>query len=79
MSNFDIICSKDIDESLIYEERQYLTGDLSIPQVLEYIKDENVEIGISRCKGYKIENPHYHTKVSEYHLIILLLKGKQNM
>lgn len=52
------------------DERQYLTGDLSMPQILEYIKDENVEVGISRCKDYKIENPHYHTEVSEYHLII---------
>lgn len=70
MSNFDVIYSKEIDKSLIKEERQYLTGNLKLPQVLEYINDENVEIGISRYKDYKIENAHYHTEVSEYHLII---------
>lgn len=73
MSNFDVIYSKEIDKSFNNEERQYLTGNLKLPQVLDYIKDDNVEIGMSRCKDYKIENPHYHTSVSEYHLII---KGK---
>jgi len=70
MSNFDIIYSKQIDEAFQSEERQYLTGVLSFPQVLKNIKDENVEIGISRYKEYKIEKPHYHTKVSEYHIVI---------
>lgn len=50
--------------------RQYITGKLSLPQVLNYIEDENVEIGISRYKEYKIEKPHYHTEVSEYHIIL---------
>ncbi|MGG7058956.1 hypothetical protein ACQPUZ_11720 [Clostridium tertium] len=70
MSEFDIIYSKQLDEVFKSEQRQYLTGILKIPQVLDYIKDDKVEIGISRYKEYKYENPHYHTDVSEYHIIL---------
>ena len=70
MSKFDVICSNEIDKAFVKEERQYLTGNLKLPQVLNFIKDNNVEIGMSRYKDYKIENPHYHTEVAEYHLII---------
>lgn len=73
MKDFDVIYSEDINKAFTKEERQYLTGNLKLPQVLKYIKDEEVEIGISRYKNYGIENPHYHKEVSEYHLI---LKGK---
>lgn len=70
MSDFDIIYSEEIDKAFESEQRQYLTGNLKLPQVLTNIKDENVEIGISRYKEYNVEQPHYHTHVSEYHIII---------
>lgn len=70
MSNFEIIKSKEIDKAFESETRQYITGKLSLPQVLSYIEDENVEIGISRYKEYQVEKPHYHTEVSEYHIIL---------
>lgn len=73
MSDFDVIKSEDINKAFESEQRQYLTGDLKLPQILQHINDENVEIGISRYKEYEIENPHYHNKVSEYHII---LKGE---
>lgn len=73
MKNFDIIYNNEIDKSMETEKRQYLTGDLKLPQVLDYIKDDNVEIGISRYKEYGVEEPHYHNEVSEYHII---LEGK---
>lgn len=55
MSKFDVICSNEIDKAFVKEERQYLTGNLKLPQVLNFIKDNNVEIGMSRYKDYKIE------------------------
>lgn len=70
MSSFDIIYSKEIDEAFKIEKRQYLTGNLKIPQILNHINDNNVEIGISRYKDYGVEVPHYHTEVSEYHIIL---------
>lgn len=70
MSSFEIIKSKEIDKAFESETRQYITGKLSLPQALNYLEDENVEIGISRYKEYKIEKPHYHTEVSEYHIIL---------
>ena len=73
MNKFDVISSEVIDRAFITEQRQYLTGDLKMPQILDFIKDENVEIGMSRYKEYKIEQPHYHTDLAEYHLI---LKGE---
>lgn len=73
MNKFDVISSKAIDRAFITEQRQYLTGNLKMPQILDFIKDENVEIGMSRYKEYKVEQPHYHTDLAEYHLI---LKGE---
>lgn len=70
MSDFEIISSKAIDEAFVDEQRQYLVGNLKLPQILSYISDDNVEIGISRYKKYNIEKPHYHTSVSEYHIIL---------
>lgn len=68
--NFDVIYKSELDRAFESERRQYLTGDLKLPQVLEYIKDSNVEIGMSRYKEYGVEEPHYHNEVSEYHFIL---------
>ncbi len=70
MNKFDVIYNEELDKAFVNEQRQYLTGDLKLPQQLKFIKDENVEIGISRYKEYKVEMPHYHTEVAEYHIIL---------
>ncbi|MGL4451040.1 MAG: cupin domain-containing protein [Sarcina sp.] len=73
MGMFEVIKSEELNEAFESNQRQYLTGMLAKEQFLNYIKDENVEIGMSRYKEYNYEKPHYHTEVAEYHLI---LKGE---
>ncbi len=62
-----------IDKTLESEHRQYLCGDLKLPQKLENLKDDEVEIGITLYDSYRVEKPHYHTTCSEYQYI---LEGK---
>ena len=71
MPHFRIIKSKDIEESLSKTKRQYLVGNLLLPQDLEYIHSDEIEIGISDYKGGEFEKAHFHTKQTEFQLIIL--------
>ena len=64
------IDSSKIDTSLIDSTRQYLVGDLKRPQVLNHIHSEKLEIGITRYSNRKIEQPHYHQIVFEYHYVV---------
>lgn len=59
-----------IEQSLTHSTRQYLTGDLKLPQQLPFLFDTDVEIGISDYTYYKWEQPHYHTVTSEYCYIL---------
>lgn len=73
MSFIDIIRKEEIKKSLAEEKRQYLVGDLQLPQLLEYIPDQNVEAGITNYTEWTVEKPHYHTSTSEY---IYMLEGE---
>jgi len=66
----EFIRSSQIDESLKVINRQYLLGNLKRPQKLDYIFDSNVEIGITKYSKNESEKGHYHTKATEYHLVI---------
>jgi 8-oxo-dGTP diphosphatase len=50
--------------------RQYLVGNLKLPQIIEHLHDENIEIGITEYKEFKYEMPHYHTKATEYQYML---------
>lgn len=65
-----IIYGEIINEILLSEHRQYLCGDLKIPQKLEEIFDENVEVGITDYAENKTETAHYHETCSEYQYVI---------
>lgn len=65
-----IIRSDAIDKSLLNNNRQYLVGNLSLPQELEHIMDEKLEIGITSYTEFKSELPHYHTQAYEYQYLI---------
>ena len=62
--------AKDIVSSLENTTRQYLVGQLKLPQILSHYGDENVEIGVTSYKEYTVELPHWHTVAYEYQYMI---------
>lgn len=66
----ETIYRDEIEQSLKHSTRQYLTGDLKLPQQLKFLCDPDVETGISSYEHYKWEQPHYHTITSEYCYIL---------
>lgn len=62
--------AEEIAQSLAHSTRQYLAGDLKLPQQLAFLRDEAIEVGISSYPCYKWEQPHYHTITSEYCYIL---------
>jgi len=50
--------------------RQYLVGNLKMPQALEHIKSHALEIGISSYKTYTVEPTHMHSLAVEYQYVI---------
>lgn len=64
------ISNSDIADSLKETTRQYLAGNLSRPQTLEYITDEKLEIGISNYPKYQYEPAHRHSIATEYQYMI---------
>lgn len=62
----EILRAEEIEASLEFSTRQYLAGDLRLPQHLNFLLDKNVEIGISDYDHYHWEQAHYHTITSEY-------------
>lgn len=61
-----------IDNALSNEYRQYFIGELSRPQLLDYLKQGDLEIGTSLYQEAKSDVPHKHSKTSE---ILYILKG----
>lgn len=59
-----------IKDALIGTTRQYLVGNLKLPQELGHIDDTNIEIGITDYKEYSIEAPHWHKVAYEYQYMI---------
>lgn len=70
MPQFKIIRSQNIEKSLSKTKRQYLAGNLSLPQILEYIHSVDIEIGISNYKGGEFEEAHFHPKQTEFELVL---------
>ncbi|MDO5147361.1 MAG: HAD hydrolase family protein [Eubacteriales bacterium] len=69
-SQVQYIDHESIEKALESSRRQYLTGDLEMPQVLPYIRDSQVECGISDYSSYHWETAHYHTTTTEYGYMI---------
>lgn len=59
-----------IRSSLEGVRRQYLVGNLQLPQKLDFIRTEALEIGISSYDTYTDEAPHKHTIATEYQYVI---------
>ena len=67
MGQFKLIKNLSVRQSLENTTRQYLVGNLKKPQILDFIKNEDVEIGITSYKDYNSELPHKHNVAVEYH------------
>jgi mannose-6-phosphate isomerase-like protein (cupin superfamily) len=50
--------------------RQYLAGDLKLPQELTCIFDKNVDVGITKYTKYTAEQPHSHRHTVEYTYVL---------
>ena len=70
MNGFDLIKIEAINHALQGETRQYLTGNLKMPQKLNHIHDEKLEVGITNYVEPKEELPHYHTVATEYQYVL---------
>lgn len=73
MGAIEVLGKEAIEKAMRSSTRQYLVGELSLPQDLEYLHDPNVEAGITEYAGYAVEKPHTHTRTTEY---IYMLEGQ---
>ncbi len=70
MGQFKLIKNEAIQQSLQNTTRQYFAGNLKQAQILDFIKNEEVEIGITSYKDYSSELPHKHGVAMEYQYMI---------
>ena len=59
-----------IEASLKNQTRQYLTGNLTLPQPLAHIQDSDIEVGISSYPQATFESAHKHAKAKEYQYVL---------
>jgi len=64
------ISNESISDSLRGNTRQYLIGNLKLPQELEHIHDSDLEIGITNYEQATSEEPHMHRQAKEYQYMI---------
>ncbi|NCB52604.1 MAG: cupin domain-containing protein [Clostridia bacterium] len=60
-----VLRNKAISESLLFHERQYLLGKLSLPQELSYIENSDIAMGLIEFNEFGHDLPHIHSVVSE--------------
>jgi len=70
MAEIKKISEGSITNALSDNTRQYLIGNLKLPQELEHIQDSDLEIGITDYKQATSEAPHTHTRAKEYQYMI---------
>lgn len=67
---FESITNEQLVKTFKNTSRQYLAGDLQLPQIIKHIHDEHIEIGITEYTEYKYEMPHYHKHATEYQYML---------
>lgn len=70
MGNIITINNKDLEAVLKNVSRQYLVGNLKRPQEIEFVRDINLEVGITDYNEYTTEPVHYHTEAVEYQYML---------
>jgi len=73
MKSIEVLRREEIAKSMETSTREYLVGELQLPQILEYIHDTDVEAGITSYQQWTVEKPHYHKVTTEY---IYMLEGE---
>ncbi len=66
----EVIRRDAIDAALREVRRQYLAGDLKLPQEVEHVPSTEVEIGITRYRDHAAEAPHWHPQATEYQYML---------
>lgn len=74
--NIFFLKSSEIEAALESEYRQYFIGDLSKPQLLDYLEQGDLEIGTSLYREAKADTPHMHSRTSE---ILYIIKGEYHI
>lgn len=74
--NIFFLKGSEIEIALESEYRQYFIGNLSRPQLLDYLDQGDLEIGTSLYKESKADKPHMHSRTSE---ILYILKGEYHI
>lgn len=64
--SIEILSKQEIDLKFQNQVRHYLVGNFPDST----LKDNNVEVGISCYQTFTADNPHYHSKVTEYQYIL---------
>lgn len=70
MAEIKKINNESISSALSGNTRQYLIGNLKLPQELDHIQDCDLEIGITNYEQLASEAPHTHTRAKEYQYMI---------
>ena len=70
MAGIEKISRDDIEQHVTAEGRQYLVGNLQLPQPLLHLHDEDVEVGISVYKEFTADKPHIHPITTEYQMVL---------
>ncbi len=65
-----VLKNKAISESMLFNERQYMLGELSLPQELRYIENPDIAIGLIEFKEFSHDIPHIHSIISESQYMI---------
>jgi hypothetical protein len=68
--HFQSIASTDLEPVLSAIFRQYLAGNLSRPQELPFVQDDQLEIGITHYESETREAPHWHHVQREYQYML---------
>ena len=67
---FVFIRSYVVTEALRQTNRQYFVGNLAKPQELPFIRDEQLEVGITCYDSGTVESPHWHLSQREYMYVV---------
>lgn len=70
MGKFIKIENEAMTRALSETTRQYFVGNLARPQIIEFIRDDRLEIGISNYQRHTYELAHKHEIATEYQYMI---------
>jgi 8-oxo-dGTP diphosphatase len=70
MATIVVLKEAEIDASLHGATRQYLVGNLTIPQVLKHIHSDLLEVGVTRYANSSREPTHTHRQAFEFQYVL---------